>query len=162
EQLAVAQQEPRDDRVVRTPPRLDRAVDEEARAAVVERDPGPRSDEAGAEAFVVALDEGDRRPLGVDRAKVDRAAGRLPRGPARGGVGARALVEGALATFRDRAQWRCELRQANDLADLRRRQVLRRDALAALPRLGRAGRHRVAALGRVDRVRETRVQAEPP
>src|SRR5581483_11466746 len=61
----VAEEHPRDDRVVRAAARLDRA----------------RDGDAGAERLEQALDEGGGHALLVDRAQVDGAAGRLADGP---------------------------------------------------------------------------------
>ena len=57
--------------------RLDRARDGEARAAVLQRDPGAGCDDTRAERLEQALDEGDGHPVLVDRAEVDGAARRL-------------------------------------------------------------------------------------
>jgi hypothetical protein len=51
EQAAVAEEHPWDERVVRPPTRLNLARDGEARAAVLEDDAGPRSDDAAPEAL---------------------------------------------------------------------------------------------------------------
>src|SRR5581483_4832083 len=77
----VAEEHPRDDRVVRAAARLDRARDGEAGAAVLQHDAGSGGDDAGAERLEQALDEGGGHALLVDRAQVDGAAGRLADGP---------------------------------------------------------------------------------
>src|SRR5262245_63170959 len=71
-ELAVAEKQRRDDRVVRTSPGLDSAADREARAAALQDDAGARGDDSGAEPLVQALDEGDRHAVTVDGADVDR------------------------------------------------------------------------------------------
>ena len=77
EQLPVAEKQPRNDRVVRAPARLDAPADGEAGAAVLEHDTGSRRDDTRAERPEEALDEGHGRPVAVHGAEVDRAAGRL-------------------------------------------------------------------------------------
>ena len=78
EQLAVAEEHSRDDRVVRPAARLDLPRDGEARSAVLQDDSGSGRDDAAPEAAVQALDEGDRHPACVDGAEVDSPALQLP------------------------------------------------------------------------------------
>ncbi len=89
QQLAVAQEHSRDDRVVRTPAGLDAPGHGEAGAAVLEHDAGARRDHAAPEPFVEALDEGDGHPVTVGRAEIDSSSCRLGSGSARGAASAR-------------------------------------------------------------------------
>src|SRR5436190_11915023 len=73
EERAVAREQAGDDRVVRPRAGDDLARHGEARAAVVQDDPGARRDNARAEAHEQALDERDRHAVGVDHAEVDGA-----------------------------------------------------------------------------------------
>ena len=53
-------------------------VQREVVAAVLQRDPRPRHDDAAPEARVVGLDERDHHAVAVGGAEVDRAAARRP------------------------------------------------------------------------------------
>ena len=147
--------------------------DLEAGAAVLERDAGARCDEAGAEAHVVRLDEGDGHPVAVDRAEVDGAAGRLgdrrglARAPAIEVLGGDQLrhvraVAHALERVLERELHAADLRRERRRGALEQPEPLeRRDAL----RRRRQLEHLVAAVGdaeRLDPARLVRRRCPPP